>query len=63
MLQKKLSILVNECSEIWWAFIENNEIAINCKYSYSERRVAAEKCEKLIKRRYEIIEEINSLFL
>ena len=60
--KNKFSDYVNEATKLWWDFVRFNNIAIDNKYSYTERRKAADSAEQLIKRRYEIIDELDSFF-
>ena len=58
----KLSDSIEELTILWFKWLENDKILRNTALSSSVRRGAGEQCELLIKRRYEIIEDINSHF-
>jgi hypothetical protein len=58
----KISELITELTTMWINWVKCDKIARCSDYSYKERRIAAEKCEELIAKRYEIISKINTYF-
>jgi hypothetical protein len=58
----KFSELINEFSIVWPEWIKYNNIAVNKNFSYSERRKAAVQAEKILNKRYYLIQEINKFF-
>lgn len=62
MTEKKFSDYVNEFSTLWSEWTIQNNIAINKTYSFSERRLAAETAEKILNKRYYLIQKIDSFF-
>ena len=58
----KISKCVSEFIYIWTQWLKENDIAINKNKPASERRSAALRAEKLLNRRYMMIEEINNHF-
>ena len=58
----KFSELINELTELWLLWMKNNSIVRDENLPISERKLAAEECEKLINREYEITEKLDSYF-
>lgn len=58
----KFSTCINKLTELWIHWILNDRICRDNKKSSKIRRKAGEKCELLIKRRYELIDIIDSYF-
>ena len=58
----KISECVREFIFIWTQWLQENDIAIDKNMSASERRSAALRAEKLLNRRYLMIEKINNHF-
>lgn len=53
---------IEELVQCWLDWIKNNSIALNSSANYKERYLAALDCERLINKRYKLIEEIDELF-
>lgn len=62
MKKKEISDLINLLTYIWIKWIDNHEISNDSTKSYSIRRKAGERCEKLQSLRQEIIKRINIEF-
>ena len=58
----KFSDCVNEFVSLWVTWLKYNDIAINKNEEASSRRSAAISAEKLLNRRYKLVEEINKHF-
>jgi|TARA_R110000824_G_scaffold84522_3_gene210811 hypothetical protein len=58
----KFSDCVNEFVSLWVTWLKYNDIAINKNEEASNRRSAAISAEKLLNRRYKLVEEINKHF-
>jgi hypothetical protein len=58
----KISECVNEFIEMWILWLKENDIAIDKTQQASVRRKAAVRAEKLLNRRYWLIEKINEHF-
>ena len=61
-MKNKFSDFINEFSTLWSEWSEYNNIAINKNYSFAERRQAAVQAEKLLNKRYYLIEQLDSFF-
>ena len=58
----KFSDCVNEFVSLWVTWLKYNDIAIDKNETASSRRSAAISAEKLLNRRYKLVEEINKHF-
>tara|TARA_Y100000310_G_C20057529_1_gene523416 strand:- start:263 stop:457 length:195 start_codon:yes stop_codon:yes gene_type:complete len=58
----KFSQLVSELTEVWWLWMENNTKCRDESLSYEERRCSVDKCEELIRKEYEIVDQMDSFF-
>ena len=58
----KFSDCINEFASLWVEWISHNNIAISNEYSYSMRREHALKAEKLLNKRYKLVQHIDSFF-
>jgi len=58
----KFSDCVNEFVSLWVTWLKYNDIAIDKNKTASSRRSAAISAEKLLNRRYKLVEEINKHF-
>lgn len=61
-MQMKFSEAVSEITQLWCEWIKYNDIAINATKSAKERRAAAVAAEKLLNRRYELTQIMDSFF-
>jgi len=61
-MKSKFSELISELSEVWWKWMRSDKVARSSEFDYSTRRQHAERCEKLIKREYQIINQLNCFF-
>ena len=59
---KKFSDLITGLSEIWILWEKYNAICRDENNSIKQRKEAADACEALIDKRYEIIETLDSYF-
>ena len=53
---------LNELVLIWLEWLKYHKISVDTQYPLDKRRHAAERCEELIKRRYELISIMDSYF-
>jgi len=58
----KFSQLVSELTEVWWSWMEHNTKCRDESLSYEERRCSVDKCEELIHKEYEIVDQMDSFF-
>ena len=58
----KISKCVNEFILLWTQWLKENDVAIDKNKSASDRRAAALRAEKLLNKRYLMIEKINEHF-
>jgi hypothetical protein len=58
----KFSELISELTELWLLWMKNNAIVRDETLSVNDRKIAAEECEKLINREYEITEQLDNYF-
>ena len=61
-MKNKFSDLVSELSETWWNWMKSDQIARSGGITYKTRREHAERCEALIKKEYQIINQLNRFF-
>ena len=61
-MKNSFSKLVSELSEVWWNWMRSDKMARSTELDYKIRREHAEKCESLIKREYQIINQLNRFF-
>jgi hypothetical protein len=61
-VKTKFSDLISELSDVWWSWMKSDKVARSSDGDYNHRRYHAEKCESLIRREYQIIDQINSFF-
>ena len=59
---KKFSTVINEFTVLWLTWMKEYAKSINTSLTFKERRMAGEKCGRLIKKRYEKINELNKYF-
>ena len=60
--KKKFSQLITELTEVWLGWVRNNSLCRDKSQSVSARKEAADKCENLIKREYQIVNNLDSFF-
>jgi hypothetical protein len=58
----KFSACVNELVELWIEWLKNDRVCRDTTQAAVLRRRSSEKCERLIKRRYELISIMDSYF-
>ena len=58
----KFSELIGELTEMWLLWMRNNAIVRDETIPISERKLAAEECEKLIDKEYVITEQLDNYF-
>lgn len=58
----KFSDYINEFSTLWLIWMKHNNIAIDKTKTAPERRAAAVAAEKLLNKRYYLIQQLNSFF-
>jgi hypothetical protein len=58
----KISDCINELTELWCEWLKTHHIVTDRLLSIRERRMSAEKCERLIEREREIIRVIDKMF-
>ena len=58
----KFSSLVCDLSSVWYEWRKSDILSRSDSYDFKTRRLHAENCEKLIKRKYIIIDELNKYF-
>jgi hypothetical protein len=58
----KFSSLVNELAGVWWGWMKSDTLCRDSKVSYAVRSEAAHKCEELIRKEYELIEQMDGFF-
>jgi len=58
----KFSDIINEFSTLWQKWMKYNNIAISKNYTFSERKKAAVQAEKILNKRYYLIQELNKFF-
>ena len=61
-MEPKFSDLVGDLSLTWWRWMQNDNVCRDEVIPYSERREAAEECERLIRTEYEIIEKMDKFY-
>ena len=59
MENKKFSDNISDLVEMWWEWMKHDGIARNKSFDIKTRKDSAEKCEILIKKEYNIIENLN----
>lgn len=59
---KKFSDLISELVEMWLLWMKYNSIVNDKKLNISDRKNAAIECEKLIKKEYDIVEQMDGFF-
>lgn len=59
---KKFSDLVTEFTHMWISWMKYNAICKDENLSIEKRKNAADECEKLIDKRYTIIEQLDAFF-
>tara|TARA_Y100000310_G_C20570328_1_gene757669 strand:- start:187 stop:387 length:201 start_codon:yes stop_codon:yes gene_type:complete len=59
---KKFSELIINLTEVWLHWVRNNSVCRDKTQSVSVRKKAADKCEYLIKREYQIVNDLDSFF-
>ena len=58
----KFSDCVNEFVSLWINWMSVNNIAVDKKQNYKARREAAIKAELLLKKRYKLVQTMDSYF-
>jgi|TARA_R100001126_G_C4860207_1_gene166896 hypothetical protein len=58
----KFSDCVNEFAALWPEWIAHNNIAISSDYPYATRREHAIKAERLLNKRYKLVQQIDTFF-
>ena len=58
----KFSELISELTYVWWEWKKSDIFSRSIEHDYKVRRFHAENCEKLIKKEYIIIDELNKYF-
>jgi hypothetical protein len=59
---KKFSELIIDLTELWWEYNKSYQIMRDTTQSISERKVSGDYCESLIKKEYEIIDNLDLFF-
>ena len=59
---RKFSELIIDLTEIWLHWVKNNSTCRDKTQSISARKKAADECEHLIKREYQIVSELDAYF-
>jgi len=62
MKQKRFSDLINDFSIIWFVWTEFNNKAIDKNLLAKERKQAAVEAEKILFKRYHLIQELDNFF-
>ena len=58
----KFSQLVSELTEVWLLWMENNTKCRDESLSYEDRSCSVDRCEELVQKEYEIVEQMDSFF-
>jgi hypothetical protein len=61
-MDHKLNLLIEELTVLWLLWMKNHNFSNMKKNLISKRRTAGMECERLQRRRQEIIQEINNIF-
>lgn len=59
---KKFSDLITDLVEVWILWMKNNHAVNNKESCVLDRKNAALECEKLIKKEYQIVEQLDGYF-
>jgi len=61
-MDNRFSDLISELCGVWWNWMKSDTIARSPGTDYKLKRTHAEKCERLIKQEYVIIDKLNLFF-